>query len=183
MNRVFGRTAVCSAAWLVGCGVLGCGLIGCGGDGGGADSGSTMAATDGGSVTMEGSISATANGEAFAVPAARAVTLGPAPEHINLAGTSFADGVRVNVQLDIPGTSPGSFPCTADAQYPRIQFQRLDGARNLTADTILGGSCQIDVTEVGPVGGMIRGTFSAHTENGSGVVDIVGGMFAVTRQG
>lgn len=178
--------------WLVPALVLHSAVLGCGGggaavdggavEGGGLDGGAP--ADDAGPGAMGGvGIQATVNGEVLAVPGVRAVVMRPGGETVtSLAAMGRVGSAQVNFQLDIPGESAGSHACTATSQWPRVQFQRLDSSRNSTADTILGGTCQIDVTEVGPPGGLIRGTFSAHTENGSGVVDIVEGSFAMTRQ-
>jgi len=60
-----------------------------------------------------------------------------------------------------------------------LQFQKLDSSANRTGDTTLPGStCQVVLTEVGGPGGMVRGTFTAHTEYGTGTLDITGSFAA-----
>ena len=65
-----------------------------------------------------------------------------------------------------------------------MQFQRLDSSGNLTVDTkASGGTCQIEVAEVGAPGSKVRGIFEAKSENGTGVVDVTSGRFSVDRIG
>ena len=85
---------------------------------------------------------------------------------------SFAETVLIT----FPGQTTGTFT----GQMARVQYSRLSPIAS--GDTSqANGSCTVVVTEFGGPGGVIRGTFEAHTENTTGTFDLTNGSFAINR--
>ena len=97
--------------------------------------------------------------------------------------TSFAAQALPNtVVVSVPGHTTGTFSCSG-GNFPRVQFSRVGtGGTGASGDTAQSdGTCTIVVTEFGGQGGVIRGTFEAHTENTTGTFDLTNGSFTINR--
>ena len=99
----------------------------------------------------------------------------------NAVYTSFGAQTLPNtVLITFPGDTTGAFTCSDGASMPRVQFSRTGTAES--GDTQqTNGTCTVVVTEFGAAGGVIRGTFEAHTENTTGTFDLTDGAFAINR--
>lgn len=90
-------------------------------------------------------------------------------------GAQLAPFART-VLITFPGETTGTFPCPQG----RVQYSRISPVEGGdTAQT--NGTCTVVVTEFGGPGGVIRGTFEAHTENTTGTFDLTNGSFAINR--
>lgn len=122
-----------------------------------------------------GDITATANG------VARSFTT----QSANYAGTGTsivgANGTFQGIALLFPGKAPGTFACGAAG----VGVNYSDGTAHWTTINKVDAKCTITVTEYGPVGGKISGTFSATTLpliNEPNNVVLESGIFSVVRQ-
>lgn len=128
------------------------------------DAGSTMDAGTGGSVA-DGTLVVSVNGELLTLPTDPAIVN-------TVAGSTgfYARMSRITLALTFPGTEAGTYTCQIDYGDSRDLAMPRGGQ---------GMDCDVVVTEYGPPGGPIRGTFTAMTSNTTGTFEFTGGAFSV----
>ena len=91
-----------------------------------------------------------------------------------VAGTTgfYARMSRITLALTFSGTDAGTYTCQIDYGDSR-DLGMVRGGRGM--------NCELVVTEYGPPGGQIRGTFSAMTSNSTGDLEFTDGAFSVMR--